>query len=79
MANESVIGKSKVHVPKLVLTKHVQHVVHGDSCIGRINTRIAVKITEVIVSMWCAQVFALFALILFPTAINSHDPIIIVA
>ncbi len=29
--------------------------------------------------MWCAYVFALLVLISLPAAINSHDPIIIVA
>jgi hypothetical protein len=79
MANESVINQAKVHIPKLVLTEHVQQVVHGDSLFGRINTRIAVKITKIVGSMWCAYVFAVLALISFPAAISSHDPIIIVA
>jgi len=53
--------------------------VHGDNFVGRLNTRIAVKITKTVGSMWCAYAFALLALISFPAAISSRDPIIIVA
>jgi hypothetical protein len=40
---------------------------------------VAVSITKLVGSMWCAYLFALLALISLPAAINSHDPIIIVA
>ena len=53
--------------------------VHGDSPIGLINTRVAVKITKSIGSMWCAYVFALIALISLPAALQSHSPIIIIS
>jgi len=79
MSNESAVSKSRVHVPKLVLNEHVHETVHGKGLIGRINTRIAVRVTKVVGSMWCAYAFALLALISFPAAISSHDPIIIVA
>jgi hypothetical protein len=46
---------------------------------GRINTHLAVGITKVVGSMWCAYLFALIALVSFPAAISSRDPIIIVA
>ncbi len=79
MANESMVEKSQLHVPKLVLNQHMHKEVHGDSMLGRFNTRIAVTITKTVGSMWCAYAFALLALISFPSAIRSHDPIIIVA
>src|SRR5690349_6830124 len=79
MANNNVIAKAKAHIPKLVLTRHVHKTVHGDSPIGVFNTHIAVKITKTVGSMWCAYAFAVLALISFPAAIRSHDPIIIVA
>ncbi len=79
MVNESEITKSRSHVPKLVLTQHVQKTVHGDSPLGRVNTRVAVTVTKTVGSMWCAYAFALLALVSFPAAISSHDPIIIVA
>ena len=79
MANESAVTNSKNHVPKLVLNKHVHQQVHGDGPVGRFNTYIAVKITKIVGSMWCAYAFALLALISFPAAISSGQPIIIVA
>jgi hypothetical protein len=63
----------------LVLTHHAHKTVHGDSLIGRFNTKVAVKITKSVGSMWCAYAFALIALISLPSAIRSHDPIIIIA
>ena len=78
MANVSDINKSRMHVPKLILTHHVHAQVHGDNPIGRFNTRVAVTITRTVGSMWCAYAFALLALISFPAAISSGQPIIIV-
>lgn len=79
MANESILIKARAHAPKLVLNQHVHQTVHGDSPLGRFNTRIALAITKVVGSMWCAYAFALLAIISLPAAISSHDPIIIVA
>ena len=72
-------AEAKAHVPQLVLNQHVHKNIHGDNLVGRINTRVAVGITKVVGSMWCAYAFAILALISFPSAIKSHDPIIIVA
>ena len=77
--NESVISEARAHTHKLVLNRQAQKIVHGDSLIARLNTFIALKITLIVGSMWCAYVFALLALISFPAAILSHDPLIIVA
>jgi hypothetical protein len=79
MKHESDVTPFKFHVPKLVLTHHVHKTVHGESLVGRFNTRVAIVVTKSVGSMWCAYVFALLALISFPAAISSHDPIIIVA
>jgi hypothetical protein len=72
------IADAKAHVPKLILSRHVLKEVHGESWIGRLNTRLAVIITKVVGSMWCAYAFALLALVSLPAAIDSHNPIIIV-
>ena len=79
MSTDSAIAHSKSHAPKLVLHAHGHKAVHGDHPMGRFNARVAVGITKVVGSMWCAYVFALLALISLPAAISSHDPIIIVA
>jgi uncharacterized membrane protein len=71
-------AEARIHIPKLVLNRHVQKEVHGDNLIGRINTRLAVGITKIVGSMWCAYIFALLAIISLPAAINSHNTITIV-
>jgi hypothetical protein len=78
MANKSAITDSKGHRPRLVLTHHAHKVVHGDSALGRLNTLVAVKITNSVGSMWCAYAFALLALISLPSALRSGEPIVIV-
>src|SRR5215831_3895935 len=79
MAEQSAIAKSREHTPRLVLTGHGHTTVHGDHPIGRFNARIAVAVTKGVGSMWCAYAFGLLALVSFPAAISTHDPIIIVA
>jgi hypothetical protein len=79
MTNKFTLADARAHMPKLVLSHHVHKEVHGDNMMGRINTRLALAITKSVGSMWCAYAFALLALISFPAAIRSHDPIIIVA
>jgi len=79
MSSKPTIAEAKAHIPRLVLTRHVHKEIHGDSWVGRINTRVAVGVTRMVGSMWCAYLFGLLALISFPSAIRSHDPIIIVA
>ena len=69
---------AKIHIPRLILSHHVHKKVHGDSMMGRLNTRLAVGITKVVGSMWCAYLFALLAIISLPAAISSHSPIVIV-
>jgi hypothetical protein len=79
MSKKITSAEARAHVPQLVLNKNVHEQVHGDSPIGRMNARLAMGITKVVGSMWCAYLFALLALISLPAAIKSHDPIIIVA
>ncbi len=78
MSLKMTVADARAHLPQLVLSHHVHAKIHGESVVGRINTRLAVGITKSVGSMWCAYVFALIALISLPAAISSHDPIIIV-
>ena len=41
-----------------------------DSAVNRFNTKVAILVTAVVGSMWCAYAFALFDLISLPTAIH---------
>jgi hypothetical protein len=70
---------ARIHIPKLVLSHHVHKEIHGDSFLGRLNTRLAVGITKVVGSMWCAYAFTILALVSLPAAIQSKSPIVIVA
>ena len=79
MEHQNAISKARAHLPRLVLSRHAHTAVHGNSPIGRFNTRVAVAITRSVGSMWCAYAFALLALISLPAAIASHSAIIIVA
>jgi hypothetical protein len=79
MSIKQTVADARAHLPILVLSKYVYKKIHGDSVMGRINTRLAVGITKVVGSMWCAYVFGLLALVSFPAAMRSHDPIVIVA
>ena len=49
------------------------------SLLNRINTRLAVIITVAVGSMWCAYVFGALALVSLPSAVRSHDVVILVA
>jgi hypothetical protein len=42
-----------------------------DSAVNRFNTKVAIVITTVVGSMWCAYAFALFDLISLPAAIRG--------
>ncbi len=78
MEHKNAIARARTHLPKLILSRHAQVAIHGDSPVGRFNTSVAIFITRSVGSMWCAYVFALLALISLPAAIASHSPIIIV-
>lgn len=49
------------------------------SAISRVNRKIAEGITRGVSTMWCAYIFAAIAMISLPSAIKSHDTIIIVS
>jgi hypothetical protein len=78
MDNQSAITRAKDHTPRLILREYAHRMVHGTSAVGRFNTRVAVKITSSVGSMWCAYAFALLALISLPAALRSGNALIIV-
>jgi hypothetical protein len=66
------------HVPELVQTRHVRAAVQGGGAMGRINAAIAVRITKIVGTMYCAYVFTLIALVALPTAIQSGQATVLV-
>ena len=61
-----------------VKTADVRGVDH-DNRMVRFNARFGLGITLVVGTMWCAYLFTGLALISLPSAIKSHDAIIIIA
>ena len=66
------------HVPELVTTRHVRAAVQGGGALGRFNAALAVRITKVVGTMYCAYVFTLIALVALPTAIQSGQATVLV-
>jgi hypothetical protein len=66
------------HVPELVQTRHVRAKVQGGGTLGRWNAAIAVRITKIVGTMYCAYAFTLIALVALPTAIQQGSPTVLV-
>jgi hypothetical protein len=66
------------HVPRLVLTEQVHALVHGTSRMGRFNAAVAVRITKIVGTMYCAYVFTLVALVALPAAIQQGSVTVLV-
>ena len=74
-----LVEEAKLHVPGLVPREQARAAVHGSGPVGRFNTWVAVRITNIVGSMWCAYAFALLSLISLPAALKTGDPLVIVA
>ena len=68
----------EAHVHRMVQTQHVLAKVHGAGALGRFNAGIAVRITRIVGTMYCAYVFTLIALIALPAAIQQGSPTVLV-
>ncbi len=66
------------HVPRLVKAAGVHAQVHGTSAMGRFNAAVAVWITRVVGTMYCAYAFTLIALVALPAAIDQGSPTVLV-
>lgn len=73
------IETARSHRPRLIQSDAAHAVVHGSHTPGRWNAWLAVRITRVVGSMWCAYAFALLAFVSLPAALRSHDPVILIA
>ena len=68
----------QLHVPRLVQSPHVLDQVHGAGVLGRFNAAVAVRITKIVGTMYCAYAFTLLALVALPAAIEQGSPTVIV-
>src|SRR5437588_7331735 len=64
--------------PRIAERRHERPVQTEDEHVGR-NGRIALAVTAIVGTMWAAYIFAVIALISFPSAITSGNLTIIVA
>jgi hypothetical protein len=65
----------KQHPPTTIAEQRVKK----KGPVGRINARVGLFVTVVVGTMWCAYLFTLLALVSLPSAIKTHDKLIIVA
>jgi hypothetical protein len=81
-AHEEALAAAKAspreHVPRHVRKEQVRKQVHGSSPVGRLNARVAVIITRVVGTMYCAYVFSLIALVALPAAIQQGSPTVLI-
>ena len=68
----------EAHGHRMVQSQHVLAKVHGAGALGRFNAAIAVRITRIVGTMYCAYVFTLIALIALPAAIQQGSPTVLV-
>ena len=68
----------QLHVPRLVRNAQISTQVHGSGVIGRFNAAVAVRVTKVVGTMYCAYAFTLIALVALPAAIEQGSPTVLV-
>lgn len=56
---------------KLIKSHHIHPVIHGFNFVGKFNTKVAVFITNIVGTMWCAYVFTFIAFVSFPQAFTK--------
>src|SRR5438309_9726807 len=66
------------HVPRHVRNTQIVAQIHGTSAIGRFNAAVAVRVTRIVGTMYCAYVFTLVALVALPAAIEQGSPTVLV-
>jgi hypothetical protein len=64
--------------PRHVRKSQVTATVHGSGPMGRANAWLAVRITKVVGTMYCAYLFSLIALVALPSAIQQGSPTVLV-
>ena len=68
----------QLHVPRLVHGAQVRERVHGAGAMGRFNAAMALRITKVVGTMYCAYAFMLIALVALPAAIEQGSPTVLI-
>jgi hypothetical protein len=67
-----------LYVPRHVAGAEIHTRVHGAGPIGRFNAAVAIRITKIVGTMYCAYAFALLAVVALPAAIEQGSPTVLV-
>ena len=67
-----------LHVPRLVRSAEIKAQLHGSGVMGRSNAAMAVHITRIVGTMYCAYAFTLIALVALPAAIDQGSPTVLI-
>ena len=65
-------------IPRHIRNVEIQRQVHGTTAIGGFNAAVAVLVTKIVGTMYCAYVFTLIALVALPAAIEQGSPTVLV-
>jgi len=80
--HEAAIARARstpvLHVPRHIEGAKIRAQVHGTSAMGRFNAAVAVWITRIVGTMYCAYAFSLLALVALPAAIEQGSPTVLV-
>lgn len=77
-AVQAVRTAPHLHVPRLVRTTEIKAQIHGAGVMGRFNAAMAIHITRIVGTMYCAYAFTLIALIALPAAIEQGSPTVLI-
>ncbi len=64
--------------PRHIRNIEIQRQVHGTTAIGGFNAAVAVLVTKVVGTMYCAYAFTLIALVALPAALAQGSPTVLV-
>lgn len=67
-----------LHVPRQIRTAEIAAQIHGSGMMGRFNAAMAVHITRIVGTMYCAYAFSLIALVALPAAIEQGSPTVLI-
>jgi hypothetical protein len=77
-ALEVARNSPRLHMPRHVRKEQIHEQVHGSSPMGRANAWLAVRITKIVGTMYCAYVFTIIAFVALPSAIQQGSPTVLV-
>lgn len=67
-----------LHIPRLIAPSQIVERVHGGGALGRFNAAVALRVTKIVGTMYCAYVFMLIALVALPAAIEQGSPTVLI-